>query len=202
MDKAMKTNTIRAFIAIELDNQIKQKLNQAILDLSSKISYRLRWVKPDLIHLTLNFLGNIPLSKIGAVSDLMYKTVFDLQVFNVEFKGMGCFPSLNRPRVIWIGMEQSSELYTMQKSLTDALRQNGFEIETRPFSPHLTLARVPETTLQHVLQQIGGAVELYKTLEIGSMEVAQLKLIKSDLTPVGPRYAILSTAFLKNERRS
>jgi len=197
MGEGMNTNTIRAFIAIELDQRIEETISKLSHELSIKLPHRLRWVKADLIHLTLNFLGNIPAAKTGILTDLMNATVNNIQPFEVAFRGLGCFPNLNRPRVIWIGMEQSSDLNELQKSLTDALKENGFEIETRQFSPHLTLARVPETTPHPVLQQIGREINNYKTVEVGRMQITQLKLIKSDLTPSGPRYTILSTALLQ-----
>lgn len=193
----MNTNTIRAFIAIELDHQIQVSISKLSHELSTNIPYRLRWVKPDLIHLTLSFFGNIPAEKTGILSGLINTAVNNTRPFEVTLRGMGCFPNLNRPRVIWIGMEQSFPLNNLQKSLTQSLKETGFEIETRPFSPHLTLSRVPETTAQPVLQQIGREIENYKSVEVGSMQVSQVKLIKSDLTPAGPHYTTLSTAVLQ-----
>lgn len=190
----MNSESIRTFIAIELDQIIKQRIAAISGELSSKIPCRLRWVKPDLIHLTLAFLGNIPGNNVVVLKGLLDDITKHLHPFNLEFRGMGCFPNTKRPRVVWIGSEYCEQLNTVHESLTQALRKNGFDIDTRPFSPHLTLARVPESTPQPLLSQLGQVIEEYSAIQIGLLTVTEIKLIKSDLLPSGPRYTTLSAS--------
>ncbi len=184
--------TIRTFIAIELTAPILASLG----DLQSRMQRDLppkllRWVRPEGIHLTLVFLGDIPVEQVDPIAEALTEACAGHSPFTVSVAGMGCFPNVRRPRVAWVGVEEpSGALARLQHDIEQALVPLGFRPEARAFSPHLTLGRVKGGGRQ-ALEALGAYVERAK-VHIGAMKVQAVHLIRSDLRPSGAVYTELT----------
>ena len=147
----------------------------------------LKLVKPQNIHLTVRFLGNISLSMVDAVYEEMKQVSFS--PFEVELRDLGAFPRLSRPRVIWAGIKKgANELVNVFEQLEPRLRGLGFKPDTKGFSPHLTIARVRSGRNKVQLIKVVRELENY---DFGAVKAECLRLKKSVLTPRGPIYTIL-----------
>ena len=134
-------STIRTFIALELPPSIISLLVNVQKNLQS-MGVRAKWVRPQNIHLTLKFLGNINPGDIDKVGGAMADAVAEFEALNLVAEGIGVFPGINRPRVIWVGLKgQVQLLFAMQRLLEDNLATLGYKKEKRPFKGHLTLGR-------------------------------------------------------------
>ena len=180
---------MRAFVAIELPAEVKAGLKDTQQRLR-QTGLKASWVRPENIHLTLKFLGDIAPARVEAISDTM-KAVADRHApFTLSAAGLGVFPRLKKARVLWAGLREGvAELIQLQQELDAALKLCGFEPEKKQFRGHLTLARfrkrAPTEKLQSALNEIGGA-------SIGQWSVEDLILFQSDLQPSGPIYSKLA----------
>src|SRR3989344_6016975 len=163
--------TIRAFIALELPVKIidgLKKIQDELKDGTNKVA----WAKPENIHLTLKFLGDIEAYKIDSIARLL--------------EGVGTFPAAGNPRVIWVGIEQSgvggSELGELYDNLEHKFAAIGFPKEERTFKPHLTLGRIKLLKDKKVFKE---RLEEFKDREVGQFTVHSLCFFKSRLTPEG-----------------
>ncbi|MBI3079105.1 MAG: RNA 2',3'-cyclic phosphodiesterase, partial [Deltaproteobacteria bacterium] len=128
---------VRAFVAIDLPAPIKEALGQlqAGLDLPPEI---IRWVRPENLHLTLQFLGEVPEAKVAAVGTAVEEVAHRADPFVVDLARLGAFPTLGAPRVVWVGVERGAEeAEALARALGRALRPLGFKPEDRAFRPHL-----------------------------------------------------------------
>jgi 2'-5' RNA ligase len=133
---------IRGFVAIELPGTVKAFLTEVSGDLK-RCRADVKWVRPEGIHLTLKFLGNVRGDLIPAIENALHATLVGQAAMNLQVTGLGAFPGLNKPRVIWAGLkDMSGRMAPLATEIDKALEPLGFEREKRPFSPHLTLGRV------------------------------------------------------------
>ena len=187
--------TQRLFIAIELSADAHRWLEKARSVLEPVTpSGSMRWVNPDGIHLTLKFLGEIPVSRIDGIRSAMDQSVAGRTPFSLTFEGLGCFPNTVRPRVVWAGVRGEPLLADLQRRLEDNLEAAGFKKEQRSFSPHLTLGRVKDGAKEIQLRKIGAAIEGARMETTAAMTVEELCLFRSILRPDGPEYSILYLA--------
>lgn len=189
---------IRTFVAIELDRAIQAALGQIQSPLkNSKAGHIARWVSPYSIHLTLKFLGNVPVNRVEGISQAISRACEGFAPFPIFLTGMGCFPHERRPRVIWVGIGGELEtLERLQNSVDTALNRLGFRPEKRGFTPHLTLARIRDRARPHERQEL---IKLLPTVEVpssASMMVREVYFIRSDLRPTGAVYTHLSAVEL------
>jgi 2'-5' RNA ligase len=185
-------SAIRAFIAIELSPAVRRWLIEARAALEPGLPVRsVRWTNPDGIHITLKFLGDTAAGRLGGIRDVMDRAAEGCRPFPLEADGLGCFPDIHRPRVIWAGVRPLDGLEDLQKRLEDGLERIGFPRERRPFSPHLTLGRVRDGVGGRELTEIGRAVEAAAVESTASMEVTGWCLFKSILRPSGAEYSVL-----------
>lgn len=183
--------SIRSFIAIDLPEVVRQSLESLALELR-KADAPVGWTRPEGIHLTLKFLGNVAPSSIDQIKPILADIASGVEVFRLQACGCGAFPNIKQPRVIWAGMRGESEpLIQLQKEIDLALAPLGFEPEDRPFKPHLTLGRVKGRQNLRSLQQILLANQEF-TAE--PFDVTELVLYKSELRPDGARYTPLFRA--------
>ena len=185
--------SIRSFIAIELPEDIRDRL-QALQDSFKSHKLNIRWVDPGNIHLTLKFLGNISEGEIEKVAAALSASVGPRSPLSLCAKGVGAFPGLNRPRVIWVGIGgQSADLAALQKALEDRLTGEGFNPDVRPFKGHLTLGRVKGALKPDVFRK---ALQEGMSFETEPFAVAGVSLFRSVLKPGGAVYSRLFTVSL------
>ena len=193
------SNTIRAFIAIELPNGVLASIQEMQNHLKT-FGFKVRWVRPENIHLTLKFLGSIKVEDVEKIGGATTTAAMGVGPFSLEVKGLGVFPDIHRPRVLWAGIAgETPPLNELQKDLEEALRQVGVPKEKRPFSGHLTLGRVKGKIDS---EKILNALKLGKAFISDPFTVRNLYLIKSDLKPTGAEYTKLIQAPLANLRAS
>jgi len=182
---------IRAFIAVQLPDDVKAELDRVSRSLASQIGPgAVRWVKPDRIHLTLRFLGDTAVSQLPEIAGRLDQITARQTSFVLELGGLGCFPNRRRPRVIWVGLKgHENELNTIRHMIDDSLADLGWKREDRPFRAHLTLGRVKDS---RKLNMTEASAEL-KTLVV---PVTAVHLIESELRPKGPLYTVRHTSFL------
>jgi len=185
--------TIRAFIAFPLPELITTR----ICDIQERLkSYRLpvRWVKPENVHLTLKFLGEISLSTIDGIAEVIEATVRDFSPLILFTNGLGVFPGIKKPRVIWIGISGDIKpLSEIQANLETNLEIKGFAKENRPFKSHLTLGRVKGDIHPENLIDI---LRSFSDFSSEPFEAKELVLYKSELKPSGALYTKLQTLYL------
>lgn len=185
---------IRTFIGFELPEKIRSFIRDIQEDLKSN-GFNARWVQPEKIHLTLKFLGNINEDDTQKVGAAIFKSTADYAPISLAAKGIGAFPGINRPRVLWIGIKgQIDMLIQLQKSLDDKLEEIGFPKENRPFKGHLTLARVKGRINQ---AKLINAIKKYGELESEPFIADNIILFKSDLKSTGAVYTKLISVSLK-----
>jgi len=179
---------IRSFLAIELPKPILRKIEEVQGDLRS-IHADVRWVNPEKIHLTLKFFGNIEESRIDPIFKSIEEPIQNIPPFSLKVRGVGAFPHLKNPRVIWMGLVDEREILTsFQKQIEIQLEKIGFQPEDRPFHPHLTLGRMKSSRGK---EELVGRMERHKEEEFGDLKVERVVLFKSDLKPSGPIYSSL-----------
>jgi 2'-5' RNA ligase len=178
---------IRSFVAFDIeDKSLLRKLSEA-QDKLANAGANLKMVKPQNIHITMRFLGNVHPTMVDAIHEEMEKVAFD--PFDVELKGVGAFPDMKYFRVIWAGIQEGAdELRNIFDQLEPRLRKLGFKPDPKGFSPHLTIARVRSGRNKSELVR---CVEELADHEFGVFRVNCLRLKKSVLTPKGPVYSTL-----------
>jgi 2'-5' RNA ligase len=190
---------IRSFIAIELPAELKQALAQLEAQLQAGNQSWIKWVKPDSIHLTLKFLGNIASDTTAAVTGAIKASARDLKPFRLKVKELGGFPNLKRVKVAWVGISgEVDNLSQLQKRLETNLTPLGFAPESRSFTPHLTLARLSERASPNERQSFGKLIASTR-FEAIDIKVKDISLMRSQLTRAGAIYTRISLVGLKRE---
>ena len=184
---------MRTFIAIELEAQIRDNI-QAIINHLKKKGGNIRWIKPQGMHLTLNFLGETPHHAVPDIETALKNTMAPYTAFPLRVKGVGVFPPrTKRPRVLWIGITQNSELERIKEAVEQALEALKFPRETRKFHPHLTLGRVKS---YDQMDLILDELMRLQDKEFGEMRVEKIILFESTLKPSGAEYRKIYTVDL------
>ena len=179
---------IRSFLAIELPRTILKKIEEVQGDLKRSHA-DVRWVSPEKIHLTLKFFGNIDEVKIDPIVKSIEEPIQTTSPFHLVVRGVGAFPNLKNPRVIWMGLVGGVNiLSSFQKKVETEFEKIGFQPEDRPFHPHLTLGRMKSGKGKEALLE---RMEKYNGEEFGDLFVERVILFKSDLRPSGPVYTPL-----------
>jgi 2'-5' RNA ligase len=186
--------TMRLFVAVALPEEIKRELTR--LQESLKKSCRncpARWVSAENIHLTLNFLGEVVVSRLPDIERAVTQACAGIECFDLNISETGAFPNLEKPRVIWVGMHGDlKRLVMLQKVLEQSLSALGFTPDTRGFSPHLTLARVSDEAFPGDKKRLGEAAGALSS--DCSIPVSSVSLMRSQLMQWGPVYTVLVAA--------
>lgn len=175
---------MRCFIAIDIDEEIKKAISKLQNELTD-CKADLRWVRPENIHLTLKFLGNVEEKRLDKIKARLTDVCIKHNRFTIEVKGMGVFPDKRRPRVLWVDVKDNSPLTVLQRELEDAMASIGFEKENRRFSPHLTIGRF--RSLKGI-EALYDKIQLHKDDSFGLMDVKSVFLMESRLKPSGSEY--------------
>ena len=179
--------SIRSFLAFDMENATVLNRLSAVQALLIQTGADLKIVEPQNIHITVRFLGDITPDTAEKIYEEMKKIQFT--PFNVRINGVGVFPDLRYPRVVWAGMtEGADQLKNVFSQLEPRLRGLGFTPDTKGFSPHLTIARVRSGTNK---AQLAEFVSKNANYDFGAIKAECLRLKKSDLTPKGPIYATI-----------
>jgi 2'-5' RNA ligase len=192
---------VRCFVAVDLPADVRRWLAEVQRELASRVpAGAVRWVRPEGTHLTLKFLGEVAPGRLGEIQAALGAALAPLASLRAEVGGVGCFPSLHRPRVVWAGVHDAGDgLGHMQRAIDEHLEPAGFAREGRPFSPHLTLGRVQEGQPPAVLEAVGEAVTGLEHGEPCTMPVERVTLFRSDLRPGGAVYSVLWEARLAHD---
>jgi RNA 2',3'-cyclic 3'-phosphodiesterase len=191
-------SVIRAFIAIDLTSEITQKLDQISEQLKTNLAnIPVRWVPANNIHLTLKFLGDVSLTNLEILKEVLQTEALNHKVFEFTVGNLGAFPNKRHPRVVWVGVEAPQELLSTQRHLEHAMARIGYAPEDRPFSPHLTLGRVARNATARDTSLIGEAVDASKIGFLGINPVRSICLYRSDLKPSGAEYTRVFQALLR-----
>ena len=192
-------SVIRAFIAIDLSPEIHQRLKEVLDNYREQlIKIPIRWVVVTNIHLTLKFLGDVSLSNLNLLTDMIQAEVSSYHQFEISVGGSGAYPNNRQPRVIWVGVEAPQELVAILNGIENATARLGYAREERAFSPHLTLGRVSRNATSHDVKAISQTLDQTRVGFLGATCVEKIHLYRSDLRPTGAVYTqIFSSALIR-----
>ena len=179
---------MRLFIALEIPVAVRENL-AALLKSLQAISPETGWVRPENLHLTLKFIGEVCETKLAAIRSALATVRSDRPV-TLRFRGLGFFPDEKHPRVFWAGIEASSNLRALASDIERATEKLGIQRKQRPFSPHLTLARFEHPRLPEKLR---SAIQENAARDFGSLRTNQFHLIESKLKSSGAEYTTVES---------
>lgn len=181
----------RLFIAVDLPAEAQKIL--ADWQQSLKNAKAVRWTRPEQIHLTLQFLGDVPVEAVDAIPRALQATVSAAPVFQFKLAGVGVFPNFKAPRIVWAGITEGAEqLASLYRAVIAATEPLGFAPESRPFKPHLTIGRVQNWAQSNDYAQIAATVQNCPAHPGATVTVNHLTLMRSELKPAGPIYTPLA----------
>lgn len=178
-------DTVRTFVAIPLT---PGRSLRSLIRRLDEMSGPVKGVSPEHLHITLKFLGDTPWTQTAEIGRVVSEVAAIQPAFDVQVCGVGAFPNLERPRVVWTGIEPAEPLAILAGLLNDLIGELGFPVEERAFQPHVTLARVkgrPPAALREVLSVLADQ-------DFGGMHIDRVTYYQSELSPSGPKYTILS----------
>ncbi len=195
---------VRTFVAVELPAEVRAELSRVQSELRNLARERdlpvgrsLKWVEPEGIHLTLKFLGEVGEDKVAQLVEATRASVGTRPPLALQMAGSGAFPSARQPRVLWVGLAGDlSALAELQRAVDEQIAPLGFPPESRPFSPHLTLARVREQAPLPERRAVAELLSLAKPSAPLAFNATRVSLMKSKLRPTGARYEALATYLL------
>ena len=187
------SGSVRTFIALKLPPEIILLLHRVQQDLK-RLNIRARWVRPENIHLTLKFLGDTLTDAVDRIGAEMADTAGEFAPISLAVKGLGVFPGIKRPRVVWVGIGGDTQaLFALQNRLEEKLGAFGFPGEKRAFKAHLTLGRIKNAANPEIVRQM---IKKFADLSSEDFILKHLILYKSDLKPSGAVYSQLKQAKL------
>jgi 2'-5' RNA ligase len=199
----LTATTIRTFIAIDLNPEIRKAIGQEIKRLEQAISSgAVRWLDPMGIHLTLKFLGEMPANSVQALETILRQSLRGRPAAEAGVGGLGMFPSPSRPSVVWIGVLDVRDEVAGLQALTEAACSGlGYAPEGRRFHPHLTIGRVRRQLGSQSLAGLGSKLQSITVGSLGSLPITAVHIFRSDLHPEGARYTRLASIALGDGAR-
>ncbi len=184
---------VRLFVACEVPDDVKESIGEVIENLRNRSGNAVRWIRPEGVHVTLKFLGEVPTKKLPAVKLAIQEAVVGHSPFELEFSNIGTFGGREGLRIMWVGIAGDVlRLEALVRAVNAALAVVGFEPERRPFRPHLTLGRVRDEISTRHRAEIEVAVGKVSVPPV-SWRTAQVSLMRSRLTAQGATYEVLAT---------
>lgn len=184
---------MRAFVAIDLDEPIRRNV-AALQDALRRRAGKLSWVAPEHLHLTIKFLGEIEASRATTICAALNRIAARAEPFDILLRGVGVFPPRGLARVLWVGVEpvftqKMDPLRGIHRACEDELAELGFARESRPFSPHLTVARNKTSIDRDLRRSLDQAADFLA----GPQRVSAITFYESQPGPNGPTYRSIST---------
>jgi len=179
---------IRSFVAILLSDEIREAV-ASLIDSLRPSGRSVGWVKPDNLHFTLKFLGNQSDEQLDRVQGGLAEATTGVAPFELSLVGLGGFPDLGRPRVLWVGASDGADAaIVLAQKVEESLHRQGVPREERPFSPHLTIGRLKDPRGFEPLRSAftEGCARVF-----GRLAVSAIHLMRSELSPKGARYSVL-----------
>lgn len=192
--EAFQMETVRAFIAVDIGDDIRSRLDELQRRLK-KVHANVRWVKPHGMHLTLVFLGDVPIDQLDTVKVALEQACRGQAPFALKASGTGFFGKPKYPRVIWAGVTDSPSLEALQRHIVEQLHGADLAFDNKPFSPHLTLGRIKGID-QHTAPLL-QKVEKFREADLGTACIDQVDLMQSELGPHGAKHALLHRVELR-----
>lgn len=186
---------IRAFIAVEIDPAVLERIFVAIDDLKQAIPH-IRWTPQANCHLTLKFLGAVDAGQVESIAQALEHELSLFPRHTINAKGLGVFPDAKRPRILWVGLH-GKQLATLAEKIEITLAPLGFEKEQRPFTPHLTSGRWRES--KESGRKLPDILARWKDHDFGVSKVHEVKLFQSILKPAGSQYVALKALRLASK---
>lgn len=184
---------MRCFVAFELSDEVKRRLAGLQTELGN-MGRAVRWVRPEAMHLTVKFLGDVPDGQVPEICQAVTDVASLCEPFEYAVASTGCFPPRGPVRVAWVGVDEpTNRLAECQALCQDAFADLGFAIESRAFAPHLTLGRVKDPRQARDLRE---RIADYADFNAGTVEASELILFESHLSPKGARYVAVHRAGL------
>ena len=194
MTSSRQPEQLRLFVAVTLPSEAREAIARLIHALRAADVSGLRLVNPEGVHLTLKFLGNVDRSLLPALADALDAAGEGAAPFALQLSGVGAFPNPRSPRVLWAGvLGDTLSLAALAHRVDEASSTLGFSRERRPFSPHLTLARVRESASAHERQHSASIIKDIGLAPTQPFSVQAFHLVRSTLTPSGPIYETVHT---------
>jgi len=196
----MTDDVIRTFIAVDLPPSVLEALGQVSSQLQEKLpDTPVRWVNSQKMHLTLKFLGDISKENIGMVEKILHSEASKRQAMEIGIGGIGAFPKMRHPRVIWIGIEAPAELFDLRRGIEDSVARMGYNYDKYDFTPHLTLGRISRKASARDVRTVGNVLHEFQVGFIGVARIGAVHLYRSDLHPDGAKYTCLYSAALMDQ---
>ncbi|MFN2566973.1 MAG: RNA 2',3'-cyclic phosphodiesterase [Gemmatimonadaceae bacterium] len=190
------TRTMRLFLAVEFEPRVRRSLREATAPLRAIIPDA-GWVAEDRLHLTLKFLDDQPETLVPPLTAALGEIARRHWPVPIRLRGVGAFPNLRRPRVVWVGIAPTPKLELLQHDVEEGCAALGVEVEGKPFRPHLTIGRLRGTEGRDAVRELARAARSIR-LRADTL-VSSIELMHSTLTPSGPRYVRLGDAPLRSE---
>ena len=185
---------MRTFIAVGISSEVRERIARIQAEFR-KGDPDVKWVKPENVHITLKFLGEVSEDKLPAVIEKTRLAVTRISNFRVHLSELGSFPNLKSPRVVWVGVsEGKEELRNLNKKIEENLSYLGFAKEKREFSVHLTIGRVRSPRGKEKLVK---KIEEMESSDVGEFSVDKVLVMESQLSSRGPTYRIIEEVNLK-----
>ena len=196
--------TVRTFVAVTLESEVLQALEEAQERLRGLEGGRAcRWVGTESIHLTLHFLGDVAEGRLQEVFDAVARGCWGFGPIDIGIAGLGCFPNALQPRIVWAGVrEETGRLADLQRAIGRELAGVGYPPEQRLFTPHLTIGRVRRDAARGDIAALGRSVAAQPQETLATMRAARVHVIRSDLRPSGAVYTVMVTTELRPEPSS
>lgn len=184
----MKSSKIRAFLAVDVHEDLSKKILK-VQDEFKDLDARIKFVEPENMHLTLKFFGDITQYKVEQINQIVARELRNADKFTLNLKSIGAFPSINKPKTLWIRTDKNRAFTNIQRRCDIGLEKVGFKREKK-YNPHLTFGRVKDSKSN---EQIINKLNELNNIIIGEMLVDEVVLKSSELTPSGPIYTDLKT---------
>lgn len=181
------SETVRTFIALELPGEVLDQLSGLQEELKGTATGRVSWARPELMHLTIRFLGDIEERQVESITEAIERAVEGLESFELSTTGLGAFPNLHRPKILWIGIADSCQLKAISDRINSELKAIGIKAETKEFRPHLTICRLRE---RGHIKGLARAAEATATSS-KPFEVKEIILFKSEVGGKSPVHTAL-----------